>query len=70
MKKFKLQGSLPSTNYVLFNEKGKICKYMSEVDIIKNFFSLRANLYELRKKFMLAKLQKDYETLFNKVKFI
>ena len=43
---------------------------MNEIDIMKSFFNQRAALYELRKKFMLAKLQKDYEILFNKVKFI
>jgi len=65
-----LQTSLSSSNYVLFTESGKIARYLSEIDIIKDFFKQREKLYSMRKEFMLAQLLKDYETLFNKVKFI
>jgi DNA topoisomerase II len=58
------------TNYVLFTNKGKLYRYGSELDILKEFFNLRKELYEMRKEFMLAQLLKDYEILFNKVKFI
>ena len=58
------------TNYVLFTNKGKLYRYGSELDILKEFFNLRKELYEMRKDFMLAQLLKDYEILFNKVKFI
>lgn len=37
---------------------------------MKDFFKLRLKLYEDRKAYCLAKLLKDYEILFNKVKFI
>lgn len=70
IKKFKLQTSLSISNFVLFDRNGKIAKYASEVDIMKEFFKYRQELYEMRKEFMLATLQKDYEILFNKVKFI
>jgi DNA topoisomerase II len=55
---------------VLFNHEGKIKRYDDELHVIKEFFPLRGTLYQQRKEFMLAKLQKDYEILFNKVKFI
>lgn len=70
LKNFKLQSSISGSNYVLFDSKGKIARYQSELDILKEFFKLRTALYSDRKEFMLAKLLKDYEILFNKVKFI
>ena len=70
LKTFKLVSTIPGSNYVLFDSKGKIAKYQSEIDIIKEFFKLRTTLYNDRKEYCLAKLQRDYEILFNKVKFI
>lgn len=40
-KKFKLSSSLSANNYVLFNHEGKICRYNSEEEILKEFFVLR-----------------------------
>lgn len=34
------------------------------------WFGLRANLYERRKEYLLARLEKEHETLRNKVRFI
>jgi len=70
LKKFKLQTSISSNNYVLFNPEGKLCRYGSELDIMKQFWHLRYALYEQRKAYMLASLNKEYEILFNRVKFI
>ena len=70
LKNFRLQSSISGSNYVLFDSKGKIARYKSEIDILKEFFRLRTALYNDRKEYMLAKLLKDYEILFNKVKFI
>lgn len=41
IKNFKLQTSIPCTNYVLFDAQGKIAKYQTEIDILKEFFNLR-----------------------------
>lgn len=38
LKKFKLQTSLASTNFVLFTKNGKIARYATEIDILKEFF--------------------------------
>ena len=70
MKTFKLVTTISGSNYVLFDHRGKIARYASEIDIMKEFFNLRKDLYQQRKEYCLAKLQKDYEILFNKVKFI
>ena len=61
---------MAATNYVLFSPAGKICRYQSEIDILKEFFNNRSDLYKLRKKYMLARIQRDLEVLENKVKFI
>jgi DNA topoisomerase-2 len=55
-KSFKLQTTISCSNYVLFDAKGKIARYGSEIDILKEFFNLRKDLYEQRKEYMLAKL--------------
>ena len=41
IKEYKLQSSMSTTNLVLFTGKGKIAKYASELDILKEFFSER-----------------------------
>ena len=70
IKKFKLQTSLSTNNYVLFDEEGKIQKFETELDIMKHWFDLRADLYNKRKDYMLKKLKKECEILRNKVRFI
>lgn len=69
-KKFKLIGSISCANFVLFNSQQKIYRYGSEIDILKEFFGQREGLYSKRKEYMLARLNKEYEILVNKVKFI
>ena len=69
-KKFKLLGSIPTTNMVAFSPEGKITRYQNECDILKEFFTLREDLYGKRKAYMLARLLRDYEILVNKVRFI
>lgn len=69
-KKFKLASSISANNYVLFDFEGKIKRYASEEDILREFFVLRKQLYERRKEYLLAKLRKEFQTLENKVRFI
>lgn len=54
----------------MFNKNSRIYKYSSATDILKEFFAERKALYVIRKEYMLSKLLKDYELLFNKVRFI
>lgn len=65
-----MQTTVSTTNLVLFTRYHKICRYDTEIDIMKEFFSYRKELYDMRKEYMLGKLQQEYEILFNKVKFI
>jgi DNA topoisomerase II len=56
-KKFKLTSSISANNYVLFDYEGRIKRYVSEEEIIREFFVLRKELYERRKAHMLASLR-------------
>ena len=56
LKTFKLQTTLSTANLVLFSESGKIYKYASETDIMREFYTHRVKLYDIRKEFMLAQL--------------
>ena len=69
-KKFKLTTSISANNYVLFDYEGKIKRYPSEQEIIREFYVLRENLYHRRKDYLLARLRKEVEILTNKVRFI
>lgn len=69
-KTFKLAGSLSATNLVLFDAEGKIKKYASELDILREFYGLREALYQQRQQYLLDKLAREHAILANKVKFI
>ena len=70
VKKFKLQGSLAGSNYVLFDHEGRINRYADEEEIVRAWFALRSQLYERRKEYMLARLRKECETLSNRARFV
>merc|ERR1719149_163603 len=55
-KVFHLRSSLSTTNMVLFDPNGKIKKYATIDDIIKDFAKVRFEIYGKRKAFMLQKL--------------
>ena len=42
IKKFKLQGSLAGTNYVMFNPEQKLYRYGDETDILREFYRVTA----------------------------
>lgn len=70
IQKFMLSTTFTATNLVLFGHDGKISRRVSTKDILHSWFELRANLYELRKAYLIARLEKEHETLRNKVRFI
>lgn len=67
---FKLKSSLSTSNMVLFDHEGKIAKYNTALDILKDFCKLRRRMYDKRKAHMVAKLSRDKEILSNKARFI
>lgn len=47
--KFKLSKTIATTNLVAFDPEGRITKYASVDDILKEFYAVRLKFYERRK---------------------
>jgi len=69
-KSFKLKSSISTSNMVLFDAEGKIAKYNTALDILKEFCRLRRQMYQKRKDYLVAKLTRETEILSNKARFI
>lgn len=69
-KLLKMTTKLSVANMHLFNEEGAIQKYSSVNQIIKQFFDIRMNFYEKRKKYMVDVLEHDIALLNAKVAYI
>ncbi|TDH72733.1 hypothetical protein CCR75_003686 [Bremia lactucae] len=70
VKKFKLESSLSTSNMHLFDASGRIKKYESPNQIMEEFYAIRLEYYQLRKKAMLYKLQDQIKLLSNKARFV
>merc|ERR1719484_271653 len=55
---------------MLFDADGKIQKYDSPLEILKDFCRVRLHMYEKRKAYLLARLQRQSEILSEKARFI
>lgn len=66
----KLVTSLDNTNMHLFDQNGKIKKYESYGEILKNFSQVRLDLYQKRKDYLLGKWKKEMDILKWKLKFV
>ncbi|KAL5207162.1 hypothetical protein ABZP36_031597 [Zizania latifolia] len=69
-KKFKLTTTIGTTNMHLFDSNGKIRKYDTPEDILEEFFGLRLEFYEKRKRVLLENIELELKKLSNKVRFI
>ena len=58
------------SNMHLYNKNGIICKYDSNIDILKEFYFIRLEYYGKRKEYMLKTMQKELNIYQAKVKFI
>ncbi|XP_010023597.2 DNA topoisomerase 2 [Eucalyptus grandis] len=70
LKKFKLTSTISTSNMHLFDSNGVIKKYDSPEQILEEFFHLRLECYEKRKKILLENLELKLVMLDNKVRFI
>ncbi|KAG5253909.1 DNA topoisomerase [Salix suchowensis] len=70
LKKFKLTTSISTSNMHLFDSAGVIKKYDNPEQILEEFFHLRLEYYEKRKKVLLENLEFELLKLENKVRFI
>ncbi len=68
--KFKLTGSLSTSNMNLFDAEGRISKYDTPEAILKTFFNTRLDFYSKRKAAMLKVLRKEHAMLSNKANFV
>lgn len=69
-KRFKLVSTIACTNMNLFDHTGKIKRYATPEDILREFYTIRLEYYQKRKDFMVKKIEKDWNLLDNKVRFI
>lgn len=69
-KTFRMKTSVAISNMVLFDAEGKINKYSTALEILKDFCNLRRTVYVSRKAYLVAKLTRDKEILSNKARFI
>ncbi|KAG2241613.1 hypothetical protein Bca52824_090186 [Brassica carinata] len=70
LKLLKLTTTISTTNMHLFDENNVIKKYATPEQILEEFFVLRLQYYEKRKKVILENLELELLKLENKVKFI
>lgn len=68
--KFKLSKTIATTNLVAFDPEGRITKYSTVDDILKEFFTVRLKYYERRKQHQLSELQRELEKLSNQARFV
>lgn len=67
---FKLSTSLSTSNMVCFDAEGKIKKYNSVLDIIRDFYFVRLRYYTTRKEHRLRHIREELNKLENKTRFI
>ena len=70
LKTLKLTSNLSETNMYLFDKNNNIRKYKNTGEIMKSYYDVRLEYYELRKKKMIEMLENIVEELSNKVRFI
>jgi DNA topoisomerase II len=71
MEKFlKLTSTLSLTNMVLFDPKGKLKKYESPEEILLEYFDVRLECYERRKRYLVQSAEEHLVQLSNKLRFI
>lgn len=69
-KTMKLRSKISITNMHLFDAEGRIKKYPSAEDILKDFFITRVAMYEKRKNHLVDQIGRDMKVLDNKMRFI
>jgi DNA topoisomerase-2 len=68
--KVKLTSNLHTSNMVLFNHENVITKYNTIDCILEEYYRTRMRFYELRKRYLVAKLTDGIQFRENKLKFI
>jgi DNA topoisomerase-2 len=69
-KKFKLEGSVTTSNLVLFDHNGCLRKYSHVHEILHEFFSVRLEMYGKRKSWLEGQLAAESKKLNNQARYI
>ncbi|KAI8920016.1 DNA topoisomerase [Powellomyces hirtus] len=69
-KRFKLVGSISTSNLVCFDQEGRIKKYENIEGIFTDFYDLRRRYYQKRKDHLLDELNHELTKINNKVRFV
>lgn len=69
-KSFHLRSSISTSNMWLFDANGNIQKYDTPEDILRAFLPVRLDVYEKRKAFLVAKMERELAVIFNKLSFV
>jgi len=69
-KYFKLRKPIATSNMTLFNAEGKVYRYATELDIVRDFTELRMEYYHKRKEHQVSLLRKECAILSNRLRFI
>jgi len=70
IKFFRLEGTLTTTNMVLFDRDGRLKLYRNPAEIFDEFYNIRMDYYQKRKNFHLGKLEQELKRLSNRMRFI
>ncbi|PLB34944.1 DNA topoisomerase 2 [Aspergillus candidus] len=68
--KFKLTKTIATSNLVAFDPEGRLTKYTTVEDMLKEFYAVRLKFYERRKQHQLAELQRELDKLTNQARFV
>jgi DNA topoisomerase II len=68
--RFKLSRTIATSNLVAFDPEGRITKYATVNDILKEFFTVRLKFYEKRKQHQLSEMQKELDKFTNQARFV
>ena len=58
------------SNIHMFDENGRIRKFTNINDIVTHFYGLRLELYVKRREYLIRSLQRDYDIIKSKVRFV
>ncbi|KAK6336595.1 DNA topoisomerase 2 [Orbilia javanica] len=68
--RFKLNKTASTTNMVAFDAQGRLTRYETPEDILKEFYFVRLKLYQSRKDYLLGELNKQLRKLTNQARFV
>ncbi|KAF3942273.1 hypothetical protein ABW19_dt0203736 [Dactylella cylindrospora] len=68
--RFKLTKTASTTNMVAFDAQGRLTRYETPEDILKEFYFVRLKLYQSRKDYALGELNKQLRKLTNQARFV